>query len=412
MAQALLSGIYANTGHSAEAPVYSRKAFELRDRVSERERFFISWRYYVDAEQAWDKALDLGLSWTATYPREAFAFNSLGLASAAFGHHDQAVPAFREAIRLDPGFVPPHGNLAGSLIALNRFDEASAHLQEAAARGVDFSTIRRMAYLLAFVGEDAAAMTRELDMVRRTTQSMWASNWEARTSVFSGRFAAAHELFRRAIEAAIRGGSRELAAQWTLEDAEAHAIAGQCTPARAETASGLALSRDNFTLERAGRTLALCDAGAEASLVSAELSSRFPTATLTTGLHLPVIAAATAVRSGEFARAIALLDPVKTYDHAPAAEFWPAYLRGEAHLGLNDAAAAATQFQSILDRRGKAPASPLYPLAQLGLARAAALAGNMEKARETYERFLTQWSGADPGLRFVEGARRDYARLK
>src|SRR3954468_20386800 len=111
MAYALLSGVYANTGRSAEAPAFSRKAFELRDRVSERERFFISWRYYIDAEQAWDKALELAHAWTATYPREAFAFNSLGLASAAFGQHDDAVRAFREAIRLDPKFVPPHGNL-------------------------------------------------------------------------------------------------------------------------------------------------------------------------------------------------------------------------------------------------------------------------------------------------------------
>ena len=80
--------------------------------MSERERFFISWRYYIDAEQAWDKALDLGLSWTKTYPREAFAFNSLGLASAAFGQHEQAVAAFREAIRLDPKFAPPRTGIS------------------------------------------------------------------------------------------------------------------------------------------------------------------------------------------------------------------------------------------------------------------------------------------------------------
>ncbi len=127
---ALLSGVYANNGRSAEAPVYSRRAFELRDRVSERERFFISWRYYIDAEQAWDKALDLSTAWTKTYPREAFAFNSLGMASAAFGQHEQAIAAFREAMRLEPAFVPPRGNLAGSLIALNRFDQARTLVRE------------------------------------------------------------------------------------------------------------------------------------------------------------------------------------------------------------------------------------------------------------------------------------------
>src|SRR4030095_5903842 len=111
MAHALLSGVYANTGRSMEAPRYSQRAFELRDRVSERERFVISWRYFVDATQAWDKARDLAVSWTETYPREAFAFNSLGLASAALGQHDGAVTAFRTAIDLDPKFVPPYGNV-------------------------------------------------------------------------------------------------------------------------------------------------------------------------------------------------------------------------------------------------------------------------------------------------------------
>ena len=90
MAHAVLSAVYYNTGHSALAPAFSARAFELRNRVSERERFFISWRYYLDAIQAWDQALALAESWTASYPREAFAFNSLGLASAAFGQHERA----------------------------------------------------------------------------------------------------------------------------------------------------------------------------------------------------------------------------------------------------------------------------------------------------------------------------------
>ncbi len=122
------------------------RAFELRDSVSERERFFISWRYYIDAEQAWDKALELGLSWTKTYPREAFAFNSLGIASAAFGQHEQAIAAFQEAMRLDSQFVPPRTNLAGSLIALNRFDQANALVREAIDRGGESPGIRRTAY--------------------------------------------------------------------------------------------------------------------------------------------------------------------------------------------------------------------------------------------------------------------------
>ena len=218
-AYALLSGVYANNGRSAEAPAFSRKAFELRDRVSERERFYISWRYFLDAEQAWDKALELAHSWTVTYPREAFAFNSLGLASAAFGQHDEAVRAFREAIRLDPKFIPPYGNLAGSLIASNQHDEAKTVLRDAAKQGVDFITLRRMWYTLAFIDDDHAAQVRELDQARATHGTVWAAVWEARASRFSGRVAAAHDLFQRGVEMAVRGEQRELAAQSAAEDA-------------------------------------------------------------------------------------------------------------------------------------------------------------------------------------------------
>ena len=412
MAHALLSGVYANNGRFSDAPAFSRKAFELRDRVSERERFFISWRYYLDAEQAWDKALDLGMSWTRTYPREAFAFNSLGIGSAAFGQHDQAIGAFREAIRLDARFAPPHSNLVGSLIALNRFDEASGLVAGATERGVDTTTIRRLSYLLAFLKGDLPGMTREANLMRGTADTMFGLNWEARTSAFSGRMQSAHELYRRAVEAAVARRLHELAAQWTMEDAEAHAIAGGCVQARQEIAAGLELSRDNFTLERAGRALAMCNDVAAASRVSGELTSRFPNATLTARMHLPVMAAALALRQRDFKRVIGILEPVKPYDHAPASEFWPPFLRGEAYLGLKNGPAAAEQFQTIVDHRGAAPTSPLYALAYLGAARAAALAGQDDKVRASCQAFTTLWRETDAPVRQIAESPCGSARLR
>jgi tetratricopeptide (TPR) repeat protein len=412
MAHALLSGVYANTGRTADAPPLSRRAYELRERVSERERFFISWRYFIDAAQAWDRALELSQSWTTTYPREAFAFNSLGLASATFGRHNPAVDAFREAIRLDPKFIPPHRNLAGSLIALNRFEEAASLIREATADGIYSIGIRQMAALLAFVANDSQAMRRELNLARTSQELMWSSNTEARMSAFSGRFRTAHELFQRSVQAAVRENFHELGARWRLEDAESHALAGECGEAKRELSAGLDLARDNFTLERASRTLALCDAGNEASRLSDELATRFSTATLTTRIQLPVTAAAVALQRREPARALELLEPVKPYDHAPASEFWPAYLRGQAYLQLKDGPAAGVQFRSILDHRGEAPTSALYPLAHLGFARAAALGGDAGGARTAYEGFLALWDDADPNLLPLKEAREEHARLR
>src|SRR5262249_523352 len=146
----------------------------------------------------------------------------------------------------------------------------------------------------------------------------------------------------------------------------------------------LGLSRDNVSLERAARALTLCGAHHEAATIVGEVQKRFPDATLTNRVSLPVVAAAGAIHRGDWTAALDLLDPVAPYDHAPTAEFWPAYLRGQAHLGLKRGAEAAADFQSILDHRGEAPISQVYALAQLGLARAVALGGQPDATREAY----------------------------
>ena len=201
LAHAQLSGTYANTWQSALAPEWSRKAFELRDRVSERERFFISWRYYRDATQAWDKGLELARSWTAAYPRESTAFNSLGYAAWSLGQYQQAIVPLRESMRLDARFFAPRLNLLWTLSALNNFDEAKKLLDGVRADKVDHIGFLQMAYVLAFMDDDAAGMTRELDAALARPERPWASNWQPRVSAFGGRIAKAHEEFRRSVAA-------------------------------------------------------------------------------------------------------------------------------------------------------------------------------------------------------------------
>jgi hypothetical protein len=277
------------------------------------------------------------------------------------------VRAFDEAIRLDPGFTPPRGNVVGSLIALNRYDEAKARLDEGTRRGISVAAMRRLGYVLAFIDNDAAGMARELDGMRQSPPSA-ADVWLGRSAGFAERAGEAHDAFQRAAQAALLGSAPEYAAQAMMEDAEVHAIAGDCTATRREVPAGLALSRDNFSLERAGRALALCGDHAAVERIAAELTARFPEATLTENVQLPVIAAIASLQRGEPALAIALLEPVMPFDHAPSAEYWPAYLRGSAHLALGNSRAAAEQFRAIVDRRGEAALSPLYSLARRKLA--------------------------------------------
>jgi len=410
MALALLSGVYANTNQTALAPDLSRRAFQLQNRVSERERFFISWRYYRDAAQSWDNALELAQTWTVTYPREPFGFNSLGVAFIYAGQYERAIEPFQQAMRLDPKFVPVISNLASAYMALNRYADATATLRDGTKRQIGFSGSHRIAYLLAFVASDERAMAEHLNASVGIASTNAAYGWQGHALAFGGRVAAAHEQFRRGVDMALQGGFKEVAAQLSIEDGEMHAIAGQCAQASAEAAQGLALNRDNISLERASRALTLCGAGREASALVAELERRFPDATLTHRVAMPVTSAIAALRASDYRRVIEELAPVKAYDHSPWSEFWPPYLRGQAFLALGQPNEAAAEFNAILEHRGESPLAQLYSLAQLGAARAEAAAGAW-KARETYDLFLAAWRDADPDLPSLREARQERARL-
>jgi tetratricopeptide (TPR) repeat protein len=412
MALALLSGMYSNTGQTALAPELSRRAFELRDRVSERERFFIAWRYYRDALQEGNKALELARSWTATYPREAFAFNALGIASQAVGQYEEADKALAEAIRLDPKFVPAYLNRGEVLRAQNRFADARRLFAEAGTHGIDHLSLRRTAYLVAVVEGDRGGSARHLEWAMNASDPVAALDWQPRTAALTGQVDAAHHQFRGIVQIAEQKGFKEWAAKFALEDAEMHAVVGRCTDVADEIATSLHLSRDNFNLARAARVLAVCGRRAEASGLVIETEQRFPEATLTHQVLLPVALAASAIERGDGTAALTLLDAVRPFDHAQVAEFWPKYLRAQAHLLLNNGREAALQFEQILQHRGEAPDSMLYPLVYLGLARAAALSGDVPRARQSYNELLAFWKDADTDLPPLESARQELERIQ
>jgi tetratricopeptide (TPR) repeat protein len=294
---------------------------------------------------------------------------------------------------------------------LNRFDEARAVLRQLSDQGLDFAGARRISYLLAFIQNDAATMERDLSASIGPSETNAAFGWRGHTLAATGNPTAAHEQFSKGVQLATQGNFPEVAAQLTLEDAESHAVVGQCVDTRREAAAGLALSRDMVTLEHAAHVLAVCGSTAEAMTLSNELARRFPESTLITHLSLPVIAASAALARGEAARAVEILEPVRPYDHAGSADFWPLYLRGRAYLLLKDGRRAAAEFRGILDHRGEVPASPLYGLAHVGLARAASLLKDTDTARREYEQFFKVWNDGDPSLPVMKEARAEHASL-
>lgn len=412
LAKALLATVYSNNGQTTLAGGFATEAYALRDRVSERERFFIAYRYYRDATQDWEHALELSRSWTATYPREAFAFNSLGQSLLRFGQYEAALDPLRQAIRLDAKFQAPYSNLAASLMALGRYDEMTQVLRQATAAGIPSFPVGRMNYLLAFIRGDAETMGRMLAASTGVGQTNAAYGWQGHALAFDGKMAAATAQFATGSRMAMQGGFREVSGQLQIESAEARAIVGLCADVRSAIVGALALTRDNFSLERGSRALYRCGFAADAGPLVQELRQRFPEATLTARVSLPIAEATDALHRNDPRRALALLEPVRPYDRASRAGLWPEFLRGEAYLALKDGTQAASEFSRLLQHRGEDPTSSVYPLARLGLARAHAAAGDAASARQVYAEFLDSWRDADGTLPPLVDAKRELAALR
>lgn len=237
-------------------------------------------------------------------------------------------------------------NLAATLTELNQFDAARRVLADARTAKLNHIALQRAASVLALIDNDTAAMQRELEAALARPEGPSATNWQPRKSAFGGRIRQAHEEFRTSVVATSAAGLAQTSGLYSAQDAVSHAVVGQCAEAVSEATAATGVSRDPSP-SNSRVALAWCGADTGASALSDELAQRFPDAVLTTRLHVPVIAAATAVRAGQPARALELLDAVRRFNRSPVAEFWPAFVRAEAQLQLGHHADAAGEFGSI-----------------------------------------------------------------
>jgi len=412
LAHALLATVYTNTGNSALASESARKAFELRDRVSEHERHVIAFRYHSAAAQDWDASMAVARDWADAYPRDAFAFNSLGLTQMRLGHFDEAATNFRRALALDPKFEPPYQNLAGALMAAGRIDRASEVIGDAVRRRI--GSLQRMSFYLASLHGDVEGARAIAESAASRPPFGASYGWRAWQLAARGRLDDAGRMFSDGFRVATQNGFQEVASQLAIEDAEIHAIVGQCRVAVPRVREGLRanLGRDNFALQRASLVFALCRRTSEAAVLVDELSRRYSQATLTMRLAIPIAQAALRLAEGDAPGAVAMLEIARPYEHSPLSEYWVWYLRGLAHLQLKEPRSARDAFNTILAHPGEAPLSPLVALAHLGAARAAVLADEIPDARRAYEEFFRTWRDADPDIAFVGEAHQELARLQ
>jgi DNA-binding winged helix-turn-helix (wHTH) protein/tetratricopeptide (TPR) repeat protein len=411
-----MAGIYWSVGEVGRGAENARKAYDLREKVSERERLWIEGWYYSVATGELDKAAQTYELWKQTYPRDFIPPNMLGITYASLGNWVKALQEYREALRLDPSGYPHYGNLAHTYTALNRLDEAEAVYKLAVERKLE-SEFLGGNYQVAFLTGDAAQMAQLVSAAMGKLgleDGLLAA--QADTEGWYGKLKNAHELTRRAMDSAQRNDAKESAAVYQAEAALREVESGNREQARAEANAAVKLAPNRDV--RATAALALARAGdtAGAEKLAVELDKTFSLDTLVQRYWLPTIRAAVALERKDPNRAIELLKVVSTIELGDLSNLTlilcPAYLRGEAYLMLHDGNAAAVEFQKFIDHRGLVGNFPWGALARLGLARAYALQGDTAKAKAAYQDFLTIWKDADPDVPILKEAKAEYAKLQ
>jgi serine/threonine protein kinase len=416
MAYARLGLAYSNQGEAGLAAENAAKAYALRDRVSEREKFYIDAHYQDIVSGDLIKAVQVYELWQQTYPRDVVPYTNLGVLYKQLGQPEKALNQALERFRLDPDSPTGYGNLSSFYRNLNRYDESKAIIQQANSRKLETDQLLVNRYLLGFVQGDTAAMEQSLaDAMGKPGSEDLLLSTQADTETFHGRMRKAEELVRRAAESALRNGDRESAAGYRLVGALSEAEAGLSTAVEQHVAEGRALA-DNRDLQiLAALALARIGDRAGAKKISDGIRQRHPSDTLANFYWLPTIEASLQLKEKNPSRAIELLAVTAPYELASdtwGGWLYPAYVRGQAFLAANDARAAAAEFQKILSHQGMVGNCLLGSLAHVGLAEAHKRSGDLAGARTEYQNFLTLWKDADPDPPVLKQAIEEFRKLQ
>jgi serine/threonine protein kinase/tetratricopeptide (TPR) repeat protein len=379
--------MYSNLGQSDRAHEYLTKAFNLRDRASEREKLHITSYYYVSVTGELDKAAETYREWEESYPRDNVAPTNFGALYATGGRYEPAVEQTQKALRLNPDNVIAYDNLAQYSLALNRFDDARKTYDEAMGRKLDDDVLHLVRYGLAFIESDAKVMSEQAAwFADRPEVENEMLALEAETEGYAGHLNKARELTRRAVDSALRADNKAGASIWELEGAFREEIFGE-PDARERAIAAMNTAPDSPEAQEFG-ALVLAgsgDAKRPESLMQ-ELQKRFPFHTMVQSYWLPTIRAQLALVNKQPQQAIGMLQaalPVELGESlsTPGSPcLYPIYVRGEAYLAAGQGSAAAAEFQKLLDHRGITWSCTTGALARLGLGRAYALAGDKTKA--------------------------------
>jgi tetratricopeptide (TPR) repeat protein len=416
-AYASLSVGYSNLSETARAAECARKAYELREKASERERFAIEARYYRSVTGELLKAAQTYQLWLQSYPKDEVQIGELGAISASLGDWKKAVEEDAEALRLQPNDEISYIDLAAAYMALDQLDEAEVVVKQAQEHKLDSEFLTAFRYVLAFLKNDKAQLAQFASsaMGKPGAEDLTLA-LQADTEGWYGRLSKATEFTHRAMLSAQRNDAKETAAFYQAEAALREVEAGYQSQARADAIGAIKIAPNHDVRAMAGLALARAGDAQGAERVAAELDKAFPLDTLVQRYWLPTIRAAVALDRKDPQGAVELLKDAAALEFGSPTStstiLCPAYVRGKAFLMLRDGGRAAAEFQKFIDRRGLVSTFPWGAIARLDLARAYALQGESAKARVGYQDFFAIWRDADPDTPILQQARTEFARIQ
>jgi tetratricopeptide (TPR) repeat protein/predicted Ser/Thr protein kinase len=415
MAWATLGVVSNNMGRAAEGVQAIRKAYDLRDRASEREKLYIQAHYYTEVTIDPEKALPVYAEWRQTYPRDTVAYENAALCYSELGQPEKALEMASQAHRLSPHDPYAYDNMAESYEALNRFDEAKSIAEQAVAEKSDGIAVHFVLTDLAYIRGDRAAHEHELDREKGTANEPFLLLFNAAWQAADGKIQTSRELWLRAHQASMNMGAKELAAEFLALESYIDALYGYPADARQKASQALALSNDPDARALAGMTLAIIGDAQKSAALVAGVEHEFPENHFIQSLSIPQAKATLQFDKNQLSEALSTLEVVRPHELGTGPRgggVTPIYLRGMIYLKMRDGAKAAAEFQRILDHRGAAGFSSEYPLAYLNLARSFLLQGDNAKARTAYQDFFAAWKDADANIPVLKTAHAEYEKLK
>ncbi len=417
MAYGGLAAVYNNLGETALATQNVINAYKLRERVTESERGSIDARYYLYVTGEVDKAASTYESLAQDYPASAGSFNHLGTTEMKLGRNERAAEDFHKALQIDATRATTYGNLAITLLRLNKLQEAESVLETAAKRNLRTDYLLQVNYWVAFLRQDQ----NEMDQLFAQSTDVPGARpilvaQQANTESYHGHFEKARTLSDSAIKLMMHDGDKESAANCLANEAVREAETGSIAKARLLIHQAQKISDDKHTATLMALVSAEIGDYKQALSLSDSLDKQYPHGTFLQSYWLPVIRAEVELRQGRADKAVSLLAADGPFESAVADEFptvslYPVYVRGQAYLAAGDGNRAAQEFQKMIDQPGMILNLPLGALAYLGRARAYSLTGRAEQARASYRGFLQLWNGADPNIPILHQAQAEFARL-